>query len=122
MARRFGSAMISKTDSTLLIYASEHMLVKVYSGRGQASVARTAAGGAYVPTLFVGMYAPFGIAGGDPRHDLHGVGLYSSLAARRGPDERLRLFCWEHGRSRRPVKDAGLRYTLTVATLPLKCR
>ena len=35
MARRFGSAMISKTDSTLLIYSTEHMLVKVYKGRGR---------------------------------------------------------------------------------------
>ena len=28
-------------------------------------------GGAYVPTLVVGMYAPFGIVGGAPHHDLH---------------------------------------------------
>jgi hypothetical protein len=34
MARRFGSAMISNTDSTLLIYFTEHMLVKVYKSRG----------------------------------------------------------------------------------------
>src|SRR5258708_39740400 len=31
IARRFGSAMISKTDSTPLIYPSEHILVKVYN-------------------------------------------------------------------------------------------
>jgi hypothetical protein len=30
MARRFGSAMISNTDSMLHIYATEHILVKVY--------------------------------------------------------------------------------------------
>src|SRR3984893_1949418 len=30
IARRFGSAMISNTDSTLLIYFTEHMRVKVY--------------------------------------------------------------------------------------------
>jgi hypothetical protein len=26
--------------------------------------------------------------------------------------ETLRLFWWEHGKSRRPAKDAGLRYPL----------
>jgi hypothetical protein len=31
IARRFGSAMISNTDSTLLVYSSEHMLIKVYN-------------------------------------------------------------------------------------------
>ena len=30
IARRFGSAMISNTDSTLLIYSTEHMRVKAY--------------------------------------------------------------------------------------------
>src|SRR5258708_2854463 len=34
IARRFGSAMISNTDSTLLIYSTEHMPVKVYKGSG----------------------------------------------------------------------------------------
>jgi len=39
IARRFGSAMISNTDSTFLIYSTEHMLIKVYKGRGvQATV------------------------------------------------------------------------------------
>ena len=33
MARRFGSAMTSNTDSTPLIYSTEHMLVKVYTKR-----------------------------------------------------------------------------------------
>src|SRR5439155_16545229 len=33
IARRFGSAMISNTDSILFVYSTEHMLVKVYSGR-----------------------------------------------------------------------------------------
>jgi hypothetical protein len=36
MARRFGSAMISNTDSTLFIYSTTHMRVKAYkrgSGR-----------------------------------------------------------------------------------------
>ncbi len=32
MARRFGSAMISK-DSTFFIYSTEHMRVKVYKGK-----------------------------------------------------------------------------------------
>jgi hypothetical protein len=31
IARRFGSAMISNADFTLLIYLDEHMLVKVYT-------------------------------------------------------------------------------------------
>src|SRR5258708_39116901 len=31
IARRFGSAMISKTDSTPFIYSREHIRVKVYS-------------------------------------------------------------------------------------------
>src|SRR6266851_10004780 len=34
IARRFGSAMISNTDSILLVYATEHIRVKVYKGRG----------------------------------------------------------------------------------------
>jgi hypothetical protein len=29
-----GSAMISNTDSTLLAYSTEHILVKVYNGEG----------------------------------------------------------------------------------------
>ncbi len=32
MPRRFGSAMISNTDSTLLVYCPGHILVKVYKG------------------------------------------------------------------------------------------
>src|SRR5580698_11075100 len=40
MARRFGSAMISNTDSMLYIYATEHILVKVYlSPQATVSVA-----------------------------------------------------------------------------------
>jgi hypothetical protein len=36
MARRFGSAMISNTDSTCLVYCTEHIRVKVYTDdRGQ---------------------------------------------------------------------------------------
>src|SRR6266403_4079392 len=39
IARRFGSAMISNTDSTLLVYSTEHIRVKVYIGKGaQATV------------------------------------------------------------------------------------
>src|SRR5438094_2297113 len=38
IARRFGSAMISNTDSTLLIYSTEHILVKAYTGRSQATL------------------------------------------------------------------------------------
>jgi hypothetical protein len=33
MARRFGSAMISNTDSTRLIYSTEHMRVKVITSK-----------------------------------------------------------------------------------------
>jgi len=42
MARRFGSAMIANADSTLLIYSTEHMRVKVYNdgGASHASVGR----------------------------------------------------------------------------------
>ena len=35
MARRLGSAMISKTDSTRLIYAKEYIRVKIYTQRGR---------------------------------------------------------------------------------------
>src|SRR5437660_10932044 len=38
IARRFGSAMISNTDSTLLVYSAEHIRVKVYNGTAQATV------------------------------------------------------------------------------------
>jgi len=38
MARRFGSAMISKTDSTLLIYSARHMRVKVYTSGEQEKI------------------------------------------------------------------------------------
>src|SRR6267378_2388378 len=34
IARRFGSAMISNTDSMLCVYSTEHIRVKVYTGRG----------------------------------------------------------------------------------------
>jgi hypothetical protein len=37
MARRFGSAMISKTDSTLFVYYTEHIRVKAYTDWGQAT-------------------------------------------------------------------------------------
>src|SRR5258707_2381969 len=37
IARRFGSAMISNTDSMLFVYAKEHIRVKVYLGRGPQS-------------------------------------------------------------------------------------
>src|SRR5439155_26519908 len=36
IARRFGSAMIAKADSTLLIYSTEHMRVKAYTAHGGA--------------------------------------------------------------------------------------
>src|SRR5712692_7501049 len=39
IARRFGSAMISNTDSILLVYSTEHIRVKVYTSRGQATPA-----------------------------------------------------------------------------------
>jgi len=34
IVRRFGSAMISNIDSTLLVYSAEYIHVKVYIGRG----------------------------------------------------------------------------------------
>src|SRR4029077_7705115 len=34
IARRFGSAMISDTDSMLCVYSTENIRVKVYVGRG----------------------------------------------------------------------------------------
>jgi hypothetical protein len=34
IARRFGSAMISNTDSTLFIYLKKHIRVKVYLHKG----------------------------------------------------------------------------------------
>src|SRR4051812_9293833 len=37
MARRFGSAITSKTDSTLLLCSIRHMPVKAYNGRSSAS-------------------------------------------------------------------------------------
>src|SRR5438445_4275796 len=40
IARRFGSAMISNTDSILFVYATEHMRVKVYLGRAPGNAAR----------------------------------------------------------------------------------
>jgi len=45
------------------------------------------AGGAYVPTLVVGMYAPFRTVGGYPRHDPHAAGLYSGPAGRCEPGD-----------------------------------
>src|SRR4029434_10227340 len=40
IARRFGSAMISNTDSILLIYSIEHILVKAYTvGCMESSIA-----------------------------------------------------------------------------------
>jgi hypothetical protein len=46
MARRFGSAMISNTDSTLLIYSTEHMRVKAYTSRGPRQRFQSACGDA----------------------------------------------------------------------------
>src|SRR6267154_71324 len=40
IARRFGSAMISKTDSILLVYCTAHIRVKVYKGREPGRVPR----------------------------------------------------------------------------------
>ncbi len=34
MARRFGSAIISNTDSTLFVYSREHIRVNAYTGTG----------------------------------------------------------------------------------------
>ena len=44
MARRFGSAMISNTDSTLLIYSREHIRVKAYNEEGDRQGFRRGAG------------------------------------------------------------------------------
>jgi hypothetical protein len=40
MARRFGSAMISNTDSTLFVYSKEHIRVKVYLQAGGPGFSR----------------------------------------------------------------------------------
>jgi len=37
IARRFGSAIISNTDSTLSIYSTEHMRIKIYRKAAQAA-------------------------------------------------------------------------------------
>src|SRR5713226_6342652 len=46
IARRFGSAMISNTDSILLAYSAEHIRVKVYKGRGPRQRFQSACGDA----------------------------------------------------------------------------
>src|ERR1700676_1879696 len=46
IARRFGSAMISNTDSILLVYSTEHIRVKVYSGKGARQRFQSACGDA----------------------------------------------------------------------------
>src|SRR6266852_5919281 len=46
IARRFGSAMISNTDSILLVYSAEHIRVKVYKGRGPSQRFQSACGDA----------------------------------------------------------------------------
>src|SRR5208283_4738067 len=44
IARRFGSAMISKTDSIPCVYSTEHILVKVYLGRGSKKLCHSESG------------------------------------------------------------------------------
>src|ERR1700730_13954306 len=46
IARRFGSAMISNTDSILLVYSTEHIRVKAYTGRGPRQRFQSACGDA----------------------------------------------------------------------------
>src|SRR6266478_427553 len=46
IARRFGSAMISNTDSIPLVYSTEHIRVKVYKGRGPRQRFQSACGDA----------------------------------------------------------------------------
>jgi hypothetical protein len=62
MARRFGSAMISNTDSIVLIYSTEHMRVKVYLGRGSRQQFQSACGDArlmrFLRVRFRGLRAP----------------------------------------------------------------
>jgi hypothetical protein len=46
--------MISKTDSTLLVYSTEHMPVKVYKGRGSRQRLQSACGDAPSDAFFAG--------------------------------------------------------------------
>jgi hypothetical protein len=57
IAPRFGSAMISNTDSTLLMYSTEYMLVKVYKEPGR----RFQPGALFDPPYSTGIKHPRGI-------------------------------------------------------------
>src|SRR5712692_4707983 len=54
IARRFGSAMISNTDSTLLVYSTEHIRVKVYKGLGAQATVSAGVRGCTVRCVFGG--------------------------------------------------------------------
>src|SRR5260370_11473299 len=54
IARRFGSAMISKTDSILLVYSTEHIRIKVYKGGGPRQRFQSACGDAPSDAFFAG--------------------------------------------------------------------
>src|SRR3989454_11650170 len=54
IARRFGSAMISNTDPILLVYSTEHIRVKVYSGRGPRRRFQSACGDAASDAFLAG--------------------------------------------------------------------
>src|SRR5215471_20956164 len=67
---RFGSAMISNTGSTLLVYSTEHMRVKVYKGRGPRQRFQSACG----------MHRPMRLEAHDPstweRMERFNAGMY----------------------------------------------
>src|SRR5258707_9829897 len=56
IARRFGSAMISNTDSMPLIYSTWHMRVTAYKGRTQATVSVGVRGSSFCTDSYVGNY------------------------------------------------------------------
>src|SRR6266851_3934267 len=70
IARRFGSAMISKTDSILFVYSKEHIRVKVYSGRGPRRRFQSACGDAPSDAFLAGAIQSAARSGrrGDERH------------------------------------------------------
>src|SRR6267143_2167324 len=62
IARRCGSAMISNTDSMLFVYSTEHIRVKVYTGRGHPLAVNIRLGRpADFPCLYIPrhVYAPW---------------------------------------------------------------
>jgi len=75
----------------------------------RADAVRSRPGGAYVPTLVVGMDAAFGVVGRYPRHDLHAESIYTSPPAGCGPDEG-RIHRDQKRRDVRATRDGNLIY------------